>query len=267
MSVIYKVGKVLPSPLADLGKQIYINGNRLLGRNYFDYEYNGGTLRLYYTKPTFLAMRCLIRDGVITIEDVPVDILEASEPIDATIDVGGHFGIYSVLLQLLNPDTELYTFEPSDENRMIIKELLAENNITGQVSEEVITSETGTVTFYIDSIAKSQRHATTPKEEGDFQAVEMPSLALSDLVLRESLDRIYVKIDAEGEEMAILQDLFESNISYLEGIVELHPDKLDVPKSDVVDLLSQECNQCEFVTETTPDYKYDRPMYYFNYNH
>lgn len=267
MSVIYKAGKVLPSPLADIGKQIYTNGNRLLGRNYFDYEYNDGELRLYYTEPTFVKMRDLIQDGVITIEDIPVDILEASEPIDATIDVGGHFGIYSVLLQVLNSDTELYTFEPSDENRIIIKELLAENNITGQVSEEVITDKTGTITFYIDPQAKSQSHATTPKEERDFQPVEMPSLALSDLVSRESLDRIYVKIDAEGEEMAVLQDLFTSNISYLEGIVELHPDKLDVPKSDIVDLLSQECNQYEFVTETTPDYKYDRPMYYFNYNH
>jgi hypothetical protein len=65
--------------------------------------------------------------------------------------------------------------------------------------------------------------------------------------------------------MAILQDLFTTDISYIEGIVELHPDKLDVSQSDVVGLLSQECNRYEFIAETTPDYKHSRPMYYFNH--
>jgi FkbM family methyltransferase len=179
--------------------------------------------------------------------------------------VGTHFDIYSVLLQVINPDPELYTFEPDDENRRVAEELLAENNITGKVFKKVITGETGTITFYIDPIANSQRHATTPKKEGDFQSVEKPSLALSDLVSQEDLDRSFMKIDAEGEEMAILEDLFTTNLSYIEGIVELHPDKLNVSKSDVVDLLSRECDQCEFVVETTPDYEHSRPMYYFNY--
>jgi len=265
MSVTYKAGKMLPPLLTEIGKKIYTNGNQLIGRNYYDYKYNGDALRLYYTDPTFSRMRNLIQEGVVTIEDIPVNILKASEPIDATIDVGAHFGIYSVLLQRLNSDTELYAFEPNDENRRVVKGLLAENNITGKVSEEVITGKTGTVTFYIDSHAKSQSHATTPKKTGDFQSVEMPSLALSDLTLQENIDRVYIKIDAEGEEMAILQDLFTSNLSYLEGIVELHPDKLEVPISDIVELLSRECHQYRLVAETAPDYKYDRPMYYFKY--
>jgi FkbM family methyltransferase len=202
---------------------------------------------------------------VVTTENIPVDLLEVSKPIDAIIDVGAHFGIYSVVLKALNPDTELYAFEPDDENRRVAEDLLSENNIIGKVSGEVITEKTGTVSIYIDRMAHSQSHAMTPKKEGDFQTIEKPSLALSDLVSREDLDRIFVKIDAEGEEMAILQDLFKSSLSYIEGVVELHPDKLDVAKSDVVDLISRECNRYEFVAETAPDYKHSRPMYYFNH--
>lgn len=265
MSVIYRAGKILPPPLARIGKKIYTNGNRILGKNYRIYEYNGDSFRFYYTEPSFVGARNLIQEGMITTENIPVNILEASEPIDATIDVGSHFGIYSVLLQLLNPDTELYAFEPNDENRTIARELLAENNISGKVSAKVITDKTGTVTFYIDPNTNSQSHATTPMGERDFESVEMPSLALSDLISRENLDNIFVKIDAEGEEMAILQDLFSSELSYLEGIVELHPDKLDVSKSDVIDLLSEKSSHYRFVAESTPRYKHDRPIYYFDY--
>jgi hypothetical protein len=61
MSLIDKVGKVLPSSLADIGEKSYIHGSRLLGRNYYNYEYNESLLRLYYTEPTFGSIRILYK--------------------------------------------------------------------------------------------------------------------------------------------------------------------------------------------------------------
>jgi hypothetical protein len=171
MSVLYRVAKVLPSPLANIGKKLYINANRLLERNYYDYKYNGRDLRLYYTEQTFLSIRHLIQNETVTIENIPIDILEASEPIDATNDVGAHFGLYSVLLHVLNPDTDLYAFEPDDENRRVAEELLSENNIISEIYDKVITSETGPVTVYIDAQEGSESHATNPRPERKFQAV------------------------------------------------------------------------------------------------
>ena len=77
------------------------------------------------------------------------------------------------------------------------------------------------------------------------------------------IGRAFVKINAEREESAIINDLMTTNLNYLEGIVELHPDKLDVPPSEVVDELETACSQCEFLAETLPQCEFSRPMYHF----
>jgi len=73
----------------------------------------------------------------------------------------------------------------------------------------------------------------------------------------------WVKIDVEGEESAIVGDLMTADLEYLEGIIELHPDKLDVLPSDVVNDLNAVCSRCEFLAETSSQHEFSRPMYHF----
>jgi FkbM family methyltransferase len=259
--MISKVARSLPDSVTRVGKLFYVNIHRFLGRNYCTYSYNDRDFTIYYNESTISIVRHLVEGDKITKEEISLDYLKASQPVDAVIDIGAFHGTYSVLLQALNPSAALYAFEPDDANRAVVQSLLKENQSNGTVSDEVITNQTGEVTFYVDPLPESERHSTTPKQ--GFEPIERPCLALSTLTDREGLNSVFVKIDAEGEEFQIIQDLFSTNIPYIEGIVELHPDKLDVPMSKIVGLLTNNADEYEFITETAPDYEYDRPMYYF----
>lgn len=54
-----------------------------------------------------------------------------------------------------------------------------------------------------------------------------------------------------------------ADLRYLEGIIELHPDRPDVPPSEVVDKLKTACNRCKFLAETSSQHESSRPMYHF----
>lgn len=251
----------VPQPILTVGKRVFIACSQTVGKNYFKFKYDNDVITIHYTESTFSMVRDLVKNDELKKEGVPVQYLEASEPIDAVIDVGACRGIYSVLLQTLNHNVKLFAFEPNDNNRIILEEFLEENNSNGEVFAELVTDKPGVKTLYVDSIEGSERHSTVSKE--GFDPIKKRCVALSDIANKKGLERLYVKIDAEGEELKILEDLLSSNLSFLEGIVELHPDKLDMDRSDAVDFLSSEFNNFDFVTETTPDYEYNRPIYYF----
>ena len=242
-------------------KSGYVTAMRHVGRDFETFEYEGKSYQMYYTTPTVDKIRNLVVDNEITRENIPLSAIDAAEPVDAVIDIGAHTGLYSVLLKRLHPDADLYAFEPADDNRAFLMELLDANGISGTVSDEVVSGTTGTITFYIDSNGKSESHSTTARN--DFTAAEKSCLTLSDLFKREEINRAFVKIDAEGEESAIIDDLTTTNLNYLEGIVELHPNKLDVPPSEVVDNLETACSQCKFLAETSSQHESSRPMYHF----
>lgn len=242
-------------------KSLYVTSMRRFGRDFETFEHEARFYRMYYTVPTVGKIWKLVIDGKMTRESIPLSAIDTAEPVDAVIDIGAHVGLYSVLLKRLHPDADLYAFEPADDNRAILTGLLDANSISGTISDEVVSGTTGTITFYTDSNGQSESHSTTVSD--DFTTVEKSCLALSDLFKREDINRAFVKIDAEGEEFAIVDDLMTADLEYLEGVVELHPDKLDVPPSEVIDRLETVCDQVEFIAETSPQHEYSRPMYHF----
>lgn len=265
-AVIAGIGRFIYYDLLPDSGQTVLNSGcvaamRRLNRDFGRFEYEDESYRIYYTAPTIDKIWNLVIDGEITSERIPLCAIDTTESVDAVIDIGAHIGLYSVLLQRLHADADLYAFEPSDDSRDILTELLDANGISGTISDEVISGTTGTITFYTDSDGQSESHSTTARD--DFTAVEKPCLALSDLFKREEINRAFVKIDAESEESAIIDNLLATDLEYLEGIVELHPDKLDVSPSEVIEHLKAECDQFEFLTETSPHHEFSRPMYRF----
>jgi FkbM family methyltransferase len=252
---------LLPSSGKKALKSLYVTPMCRFDRDFETFEYEGRFYRMYYTVPTVGKIWNLIIDGEMTRENIPLSAIDAAEPVDAIIDVGAHVGLYSVLLKRLHPDADLYAFEPATDSREILRGLLGANGISGIISDEVVSGTTGTIIFYTDPNGESVSHSTTVRD--DFTAGEKPCLALSDLFKREDINRAFVKIDAEGEEFAIVDDLMTTDLEYLEGIVELHPDKLDVPPSEVIDCFETGCDQVEFLAETSPQHESSRPMYYF----
>lgn len=202
-------------------------------------------------------------------EHIPEDVLCADGRVDALIDVGSHHGIYSVLLQKLNPDAQLYSFEPDDHNREILTEVLSENGIDAEIDHRVVSDETGSMTFYVDENQGSESHSIA--RSSGFTAIEKESVALSEFFVANGIEQAFVKIDAEGAELGILRDLFADPPEHLEGIVEFHPDKLSEPVEVGVRLFEDHCREVEFLADTSPTHpeaesiahEYNRPMYYF----
>jgi FkbM family methyltransferase len=271
--------RILPSSVTSLISPIYRRIEYtyyylmiVLDLNYDTYEIGGRDVEISYTTDAVRQFRGLVESGKIQPEQVPIEYLSASSSVEAFVDVGAHFGTYTVLGSRLNPDAELYAFEPDEYNRSVLREVLRENAISAEVRSEVVAGESGTVTFYIDESAGSESHSLAPDARLD--PVEKDCVALSDFFAEAGLSDVFVKIDAEGGEADILADLFSAPISHVEGLVELHPDKLDTDVDDVVERLHTESDECSLLVDSSPEHPHaeridhaaNRPIYYFQYS-
>jgi hypothetical protein len=81
----------------------------------------------------------------------------------------------------------------------------------------------------------------------------------------EGIRRPFLKIDAEGQEGKILADLItRTDVDDLSGIVELHPDKMpERTVGEVEEMMGNAEWRFDFIVESSPEYKEDRPIYYF----
>jgi|AntDeeMetagen134_2_1112570.scaffolds.fasta_scaffold01437_3 FkbM family methyltransferase len=234
------VAENTPDPITRIGGAAYIWTKRILGQNQHRYEYDGSEFIFEYsTTQQFGKSRGLVTDDGIGPEGVPMELLNVDAH-DAIIDVGAHFGLYSVIFGMLSPDIKLFSFEPNNYNRSVLERNLRINGIDATISEKIVSDETGTIPFYEDrDIEGSVRDTTVPDNEECFTRVERPSIALSDLFDQEYITRPFVKIDAEGAEQDILIDLFEqSKLNHLAGIVELHNERLDDGPKALLDYLA-----------------------------
>jgi FkbM family methyltransferase len=192
---------------------------------------------------------------------------------DALIDVGAHFGLYSVILGVLNPELPLYSFEPSPYNAEICRENIEANHIDGEVFEAAVgrsnsraqlnmrTRPGNGLQFFNSTIAHS---IVTEKEDmKNDSSVTVPTRALSSFCAEQGICHPFVKIDAEGAEHRIVNDLLnEADIDGISGIVELHPDLIPDSEGYAHEILfwfEQEGIDFECVKSHNPS----RPAYYF----
>lgn len=199
-----------------------------------------------------------------TAEGVPLPVLDAD--VGRVFDVGAYHGLYTTLLAELNPRTPVTAFEPEGTNRGVLRDVIDANeydNVT--IRDEVVTDENGTVSFYVNPDG-GEGNSTQPSqslERRTSRAVRLSSMM-------EGVNTAFCKIDAEGAEMAVLRDVLERTDTAVSGIVELHPDKLDVPAEDVTALLERYCT-VTFIGDSSPrhpdeeniPHEYNRPMYHF----
>jgi len=126
--------------------------------------------------------------------------------INTFIDIGANIGYYSLLFSKKNINT--YAFEPNNSNYAILESNIALNNISccklfnfglGEKEEELIfyyrTEKSGHGTFY-NNIIKQQKLNLS-------ETIEVKKLDSVDIIG----DKIAVKIDVEGFELAVLKGM------------------------------------------------------------
>ncbi|WP_153952560.1 FkbM family methyltransferase [Halosegnis longus] len=257
------------SPVYNQCRRRYFQSRVLTGYNNVRYSYSGVSYEMSYTTDSADKFRNIIKNKEIKAEQVNLKYIASDNNIDAFVDVGAHFGTYSVIGSQLNPGARVFAFEPDEYNRSVLSHVLSINDIQVDIRPEVVTDHTGKTIFYTDDSKGSESHSTNPSNKG--KRTRKNTISLSDFCATKDIQSLFVKIDAEGSEAKILKDISSANFSHIEGIVELHPDKLKPDTGDVVSIIQKRFEQCEFLgdscenhpREESIEYKYNRPIYYF----
>ncbi|WP_324664236.1 FkbM family methyltransferase [Haloarcula sediminis] len=220
----------------------------------------------YFSRVAFINAKNVISDGK-TSEGIGLDRFDLNPEPYAVFDVGAHHGIYSVILGVLNPSAKLYVYEPASAPRKHLVHNLELNNLRADamISHNPVTGVSGeSIPFKEDSRPGSEQHGVVDKLDTDVSMKS--SVALSDVFRDEKINTAWLKIDAEGQEGAIVDDLVtQDTTNSLAGIIELHPEKLsnEYYIEGIIDTLSQNGFDVEFLCESAPNYNHDRPIYYF----
>lgn len=242
----------------------------LFGTPEHRFTYEANEFRFPYTNADeFFVYKDSIEDGF-TEENIPVSELELSSDFDAQLDIGAHYGVYSVILGVLNPTIPLHSFEPSEESSRILSRTLRKNGVSAKIHEKVVSNSPGTTDFFeAEDERLSQTHGTKLPSGDGYAKKTKQTVSIADFLKRQSIQHPFIKIDAEGEESSIVQDLFtEAELDGVKGIVEIHPDKMEnATKDDVLTLIENEGGDYEMVSDRTTlgDFEYDYPAYKFEF--
>lgn len=124
------------------------------------------------------------------------------------LDIGAHWGIYSLHALTAPVDARVVAVEPEPTNLRHLRYNLAENDTEGRatVVAAAVGAETGSL--WLRRNTAMGHHLTADRERAGAEALEVAVVTIDDLVERfDPAGRrpIWIKIDIEGRERAALQ--------------------------------------------------------------
>ncbi len=132
---------------------------------------------------------------------------------DVIIDIGGYHGLYSIAIsKQVGPRGKIYCFEPNPDSFRILKENLQENNIRNIIPiNKAIYNRSGQFRFFKKK-AGSRIVARSFRTNTKNSIISVPATTLSEFIKTNHINKVdFIKMDAEGSEIEITQDL--KNIS------------------------------------------------------
>lgn len=149
----------------------------------------------------------------------------SSSQLDAFLDIGANFGLYTVEAVHKKIAKQFYAFEPDPRNHAQLFANLYLNKQADKVVvyREAVSDMAGEVRIVLHS---SETTGTTRVDSNNSAAVSVPSIAIDDVLpLRNKT--LLIKIDIEGHELAALrgmEKLLRNNSCYLQ--VEIFDDNM-----------------------------------------
>ena len=128
---------------------------------------------------------------------------------DVIIDIGGYHGLYSIAIsKSIGPRGKIYLFEPNPDSFKVLKENLFENNIKNIIPiNKAVYNKTGEFRFF-KKRAGSRIVAKTFKTNTKNSIISVSAISLSEFINTNHLHKInFIKMDAEGSEIEITQDI------------------------------------------------------------
>jgi FkbM family methyltransferase len=157
---------------------------------------------------------------------------------DVIIDIGAHVGVVSTYLSKANPNSKIYSFEPSHNTYHCLEKNIQKNDIKNvKIHNRAITSDGRDVTMNMPVLNTGGSSLIYGPPNGLYYINTIKSIAINDLIidiLKETgVDKIkLLKIDCEAAEYEILNSLKPELFNKIENLIgEFHSIKDDTERT------------------------------------
>ena len=212
LKVCYSTGLILHFPSSDYASNFYVLWNTVFDQYMSDF-------RRYFER------------------DNPF------EPGGVVIDVGAHIGTFSVPLCARFPGVRVLAFEPDPTNFQCLEKSIAANAFSPETimtQQAAVYSHSGELSFTVGATTTtgSIEGAGFFLENADGERIVVQAVSLDHILDSSGIDSCaLLKLDCEGSEYAIFENLSDETLCRIERLVmEIHPTKEKSPAM-LVDLL------------------------------
>ncbi len=172
------------------------------------------------------------------------------------IDAGAQAGFFSLYCRALNQSVAIYAIEPEPENVKALSRHLKINRIAKvKIIQQALAGKSGKIDFYVSE--DTHNHSLIKPEQ--FKAkISVASTSLSDFLKQNKLIRIsLLKLDIEGAEYQVLENLAKDDWHKFENILLEYHDSAEQQHQSLAELIRQN----GFSLEIFPSH-YDKKLGY-----
>jgi FkbM family methyltransferase len=163
------------------------------------------------------------------------------------IDIGAHIGLFSTYMQQLS-NGHVYSFEPTPSTLALLKKTIALNQLQNKIDviAAAVSDKNGKANFSIDPEPASVSNSLVQYQRtANLQTCEVDVVTIDDFIKTRGLKINFMKIDAEGAELAVLKGARNTiNTQRPIMILALHPSAIVARKetNEMIWLFLKEIN-------------------------
>lgn len=182
---------------------------------------------------------------------------------DLFIDVGAHYGYFTLLIGTANPQCKILAYEAAPENYEILRRNLDLNKLDQVLAfQRAISNRPGRALFNISTASDNCsfiEHPATPS----LGQIEVETITLEQVLSSTPFTKAIIKIDTDGHELQVLEgaEAVLSASDDIQLIIELNPKCCYLAGSTPEALLTKLDElgyDCYFINEK--EYRYYRPV-------
>ena len=141
------------------------------------------------------------------------------------IDIGAHYGYYTLLIGSQKPDCRILSFEPVPENAEILKKNIALNGLRNvEIHQAAVSNTAGTRSLHVTQASCNCGFHGHPGS-GNIKEIEVETVRLESLLHEIGDHDVTIKIDTAGHELYVLEGMeqFLRDHENVKMVIEFNP--------------------------------------------